>query len=174
MWGYFNFEYRYKLCLTYKRFCALKGKLITSALNVSLNKVFDSHNWCLSEVVRYFKHMVRCMNTRLRSVNVAISGSTMVQTILCKQWHTSDIDIYVTPDTVRTVRAWLWNTFRLVFIKSKTRNHAYIRNRAHLGIRHVEMYALLLMDGTSFVDCRSQTTWAFNLGRAQRNAGISI
>jgi len=74
------------------------------------------------------------MNTWIGSVDVTISGSTMVQTILYKQWHTLDVDIYVTPDKVRTVRNQLWNTLRLIFVNSKTRNNAYIRDRAHLGL----------------------------------------
>ena len=143
-----------------------------SALDASLNKVFDSHDWCPSGIVRSFKHMVRRMNTRMGSVDVAISGSTMVQTILCQQWHTSDVDIYITPDKVRIVWAWLWNTLRLIFVNSKTRNYAYVRDRAHPRIRHIEGYALLPVDGTSFIDCRSNTTWTFNLGRAQCTARV--
>jgi len=110
------------------------------------------------------------MNTRVGWVDVAMSGLTMVQPILSRQCHNLDRDIYVTPDGTRTGRAWLWNTLRLILVDSNTRNHAYVHNRAHPGIRHVEGYALLLMDKTNFVDCRSYTTWSFNLERMQRNA----
>jgi len=114
--------------------------------------------------------MVEGIKTRLGSVDVAISGSTMVQTILCKQWHTSDIDIYGMPAKLPTVRAWLWNKLRFIFVDFKTRNHAYVWDRAHPGIRHAERFALLLMDGASFIDCTSRTTWTFDLSRVLRAA----
>ena len=133
MRGYLDFERSYKLCLTCKRFFALKCKLVTSALSASLEKVFDNHNWCPSKVARSFKHIVRRMNTRVGLVDVAISGSTMVETILGRQCHNSDIDIYVTPDVARTVWAWLGNKLRLIFVDSKTTNHAHVCDRAHPG-----------------------------------------
>jgi len=49
-------------------------------------------------------------------------------------------------------------------------NHVYVRDRAHPGIMQVEGYALLPMDGTNFIDCRSNTTWPFNLESTIRNA----
>jgi len=39
-----------------------------------------------------------------------------------------------------------------------TRNHAYVWDKGPIETRHVERFAPLPVDGTSFIDTRMQTT----------------
>ena len=96
MRGQFDFECRYNLSLTCKHYHTLKKEHDADPFGVSLGNIMGKYSWCPPNIIAPFKTMVQNMGNPLDNIDITISGSTIVQAVLCKQWESLDIDMYLT------------------------------------------------------------------------------